>query len=79
MHPHQQGTAVCHHSRKSELAHVNNALRARIPRMGAYNPLRTMFGPPYVAGLLGWIYKSHNVHMYHKLANTLRSMVVHPN
>ena len=24
------------------------------------------------------IYKSHNIHMYHKLANTLRSMVVHP-
>ena len=67
--------------RISELAHVHNALRARIPRMGPYNPLRPMFGPPYVAGLseqLGWIYKSHNVHMYHKLANTLRSMVVHP-
>ena len=40
-----------------------------------------MLGLPYVAGLseqLGQIYKSHNVHMYHKLANTLRSMIVHP-
>ena len=36
---------------------------------------------PYVAGLseqLGRIYKSHNIHMYHKSANTLRSMIVHP-
>ena len=34
-----------------------------------------------MAGLseqLGRIYKSHNIHMYHKLVNTLRSMVVHP-
>ena len=45
------------------------------------NPRTSMLGLPYVAGLseqLGRIYKSHHIHMYHKLANTLRSMVVHP-
>ena len=36
---------------------------------------------PYMAGLsqqLGRIDKSHNIHMYHKPANTLCSMIVHP-
>ena len=45
------------------------------------NPRRPMLRLPYVAGLseqLGRLYKSHNIHMYHKPANTLRSMVVHP-
>ena len=40
-----------------------------------------MLGLPYMARLseqLGRIYKSHKLHMYHKPANTLRSMVVHP-
>ena len=40
-----------------------------------------MLGLLYVAGLseqLGRIYKSHNIHIYNKLVNTLRSMVVHP-
>ena len=40
-----------------------------------------MLGLPYVAGLseqLGRIDKSHNIHIYHKPANILRSMVVHP-
>ena len=82
--------------RKSELAHVHNALRAngypewtlapppsstKRPPNTNNNPRRPMLGLPYVAGLLeqlGRIYKSHNIHMYHKPANTLRSMVVHP-
>ncbi|KAK2174117.1 hypothetical protein NP493_827g00018 [Ridgeia piscesae] len=82
--------------RKSELAHVHNALRAngypewalapppssakRPPSMNN-NPRRPMLGLPYVAGLseqLGRIYKSRNIHIYYKLVNTLRSMVVHP-
>ena len=45
------------------------------------NPRRPMLGLLYVAGLseqLSRIYKSHNIHIYHKLVNTLRSMVVHP-
>ena len=40
------------------------------------NPRRSMLGLPYVAVLseqLGPIYKSHNIQMYHKPANTLRS------
>ncbi|KAK2180180.1 hypothetical protein NP493_454g04017 [Ridgeia piscesae] len=82
--------------RKSELAHVHNALRAngypewavapppsnaKRPPSTNNNPQRLMLGLPYVAGLseqLGHIYKSHNIHMYHKPANTLHSMVVHP-
>ena len=82
--------------RKSELAHVHNALRAnRYPEWALApppssaikppntnnNPRRSMLGLPYVARLseqLGRIYKSHNIHMYHKPANTLRSMIVHP-
>ena len=38
-------------------------------------------GVPYVAGLseqLGRVYKAHNIYMYHKPANALRSKVVHP-
>ena len=45
------------------------------------NPPRPMLGLPYVAGLseqLRQLYKSHNVHIYHKPANTLRSMILHP-
>ena len=45
------------------------------------NPRRSMLGLLYVAGIseqLGPIYKSYNIHMYHKPANTLHSMVVHP-
>ena len=40
-----------------------------------------MLGLPYGAGLseqLGRVFKSHNVHLYHKPSNTLCSMVVHP-
>jgi hypothetical protein len=40
-----------------------------------------MLGLPYVAGLseqLGRIYKSRNIHIYYKLVNTRRSMLVHP-
>ena len=82
--------------RKSELAHVHNALRAngypewalapppssaKRPPNTNNNPRRSVLRLPYVAGLseqLGRIYKSHNIHMYHKPANTLRSMIVHP-
>ena len=82
--------------RKSELAHVHNALRAnrypewafapppssaKIPPSTNNNPRRPMLGLPYVAGLseqLGRIYKSLNIHIYHKPANILRSMAVHP-
>ena len=45
------------------------------------NTNRPMLGLPHVAGLseqLGRVFKLHNVHLYHKLSNTLRSMVVHP-
>ena len=45
------------------------------------NTRRPMLGVPYIAGLseqLGRVYKAHNIHMYHKPANTLRSKVVHP-
>ena len=44
------------------------------------NPRRLMLGLLYVAGLseqLGRMYTSHNIHMHHKPANTLRSIVVH--
>ena len=54
---------------------------AKTPTNTSNNTRRSMLGLPYVAGVseqLGWIYKSHNIHMYHKPANTLRSMVVHP-
>ena len=81
--------------RKSQLAHVHNALRAngypewaiapppscaKRPRSTNNNPQRPMLGLPYVAGLLeqlGRIDMSHNIHIYHKPANTLRSMVLH--
>ena len=45
------------------------------------NTRRPMLEVPYVAGLseqMGRVYKAHNIHMYHKPANTLRSKVVHP-
>ena len=45
------------------------------------NPRRPMLGLPYVAGLseqFGRIYKSRNIHIYYKLVNTRRSMLVHP-
>ncbi|KAK2187211.1 hypothetical protein NP493_175g03004 [Ridgeia piscesae] len=80
--------------KKSELAHVHNALRAngypewalapsstKRPPNTNNNPRRPMLGLPYVAGLLeqlGRICKLHNIHMYHKSVNTLCSMVVHP-
>ena len=54
---------------------------AKRPPSTNNKPGRPMLGLPYVAGLseqLGRIYKSHNIHMYHKLVNTLHSMVVHP-
>ena len=81
--------------RKSQLAHVHNALRAngypewalapppssaKRPPSTNNNPQRPMLGLPYEAGLLeqlGRIDKSHNIHIYHKPANTLRSMVLH--
>ena len=80
--------------RKSELAHVHNALRAngypewalapppssakRPPSTN--NPRRPILELPNVSGLseqLGRIYKSHNIHIYQKPANILRSMVLH--
>ena len=81
--------------RKSQLAHVHNALRAngypecaiapppscaKRPRTTNNNPQRPMLGLQYMAGLLeqlGRIDKSHNIHIYHKPANILRSMVLH--
>ena len=45
------------------------------------NSRRLMLGLPYVQGtseILAWIFKSHGVNMYHKLTNTRRSMLVHP-
>ena len=82
--------------RKSELAHVHNALIAnRYPEWAhapppsssqrppntKNNPRKSMLGLLYVDRLSkqhGRIYRSHNIHMYHKPAYTLSSMIVHP-
>ena len=54
------------------------------PPSSAKRPPNTNNNPrrlPNVAGLseqIGRIYKSHNIHTYHKPVNTLCSMVVHP-
>ena len=45
------------------------------------SPRGSILGQPYMAGLskqLGWIYGSHSIHVCHRPANTLRSMIVCP-
>ena len=68
----------CHESPEWALAPPSSS--AKRPPSTNNNPQRPMLGLPYVAGLLeqlGRIDKSHNIHIYHKPANTLRSMVLH--
>ena len=79
--------------RKSELAHVHNALRANgylewafappsssaeRPPSTNNNPRRPMLGLPYVTGLSEQLGRIYNSHNIHNPANTLRSMAVHP-
>ena len=74
--------------KKAKLVHVRAALRANdYPEWALEVPRPSKPRAKNNAGhsgsntrrpMLGRVYKAHNIHMYHKPANTLRSKVVHP-
>ena len=61
------------------LSRTSHHLVQKSPPSTNSKPRQPMLGLPGLSEQLGWIYKSHNVHMYHKPTNTRCLMVVHPN